>query len=740
MRVPSGKMFCSISRIKESSAKGKWQDVLFHYQSLRRAGIQLTDVSVFPSILKACLNLPLSFTHGASIHASMLKHGLAAAFTSVGNSIIDFYSKSGDLGASVRVFQSMTNPDSVSWNIIIHAHLYQGVSPREGLTLFDQARIAGFQPNVSTLVLLIQTCRNLATFFNGQKIHGYVIRSGFRAINSVQNSLLNFYTEFGMELARELFDEMRDRDVISWSVMIGGFVASEEETLALELFREMISDWAIRADEQIVVSVLKGCSRLRDIKMGTLVHGFVTTRGLGHDLFVDNSLIDMYSKCNDVDSALRAFTEMPIKNIVSWNSLLSGLVHNGNHAEALLLFDSMVNAGAEADEVTLVNLLQVCKHFGDPYQCKSIHSRIFRQGYEWNELVINSLIDAYARCDLITLAWRQFSNMEIRDEVTWSTMIAAFNNQGMPDEAIAVFQEMCRTSVKPNSITMLNLLEACSLSADLRRSMWAHAIAIRRYMASEVAVGTAILDMYSKCGAIEASRKVFEWIHCRNVVSWSAMIAAFGMNGLPNDALACLAEMKLHGLKPNVVTILSVLSACSHGGLIEKGLSLFEELVQDVEGELVAEHCSCLIDLVARAGQLESAIDLIKRLPHGKKASASAWGAILSACRNYENTEIGFGAFSQVLESETSSSSAYLLASSMYASSHSWTDATKMRWLVNNRGMRVEGAYSLVHVDGRACKFLAGNNRSSLPDDLCLAIERLHSSIKVDYGQRCYFK
>lgn len=738
MRVPSSKMLCLISLIKESSAKGKWQDVLFHYHSLRGAGIQLTDVSVFPPILKACLNLPLSFTHGhaASIHASMLKHGFAAAFTSIWNSVIDFYSKSGNLGASMRVFQSMTNPDSVSWNIIIHAHLYQGVSPREGLRLFDQARVAGFQSNVSTLVLVLQTCRNLATFFNGQKIHGYVIRSGFSAANSVQNSLLNFYSEFGMELARELFDEMSDRDVISWSVMIAGFVASEESTLALELFKEMISDWGIRADEQIVVSVLKGCSRLRDIKMGTLVHGFVTSRGLGHDLFVDNSLIDMYSKCNDMDSALRAFWEMPIKNIVSWNSLLSGLVHNGNHADALLLFDSMVNAGAEADEVTLVNLLQVCKHFGDSYHCKSIHSRIFRQGYEWNELVINSLIDAYARCDLITLAWRQFSNMEIRDEVTWSTMIAAFNNQGMPDEAIAVFQEMCcrTSSVKPNSITMLNLLEACSLSADLRRSMWAHAIAIRRYLASEVAVGTAILDMYSKCGAIEASRKVFEWIHCRNVVSWSAMIAAFGMNGLPNDALACLAEMKLHGLKPNPVTILSVLSACSHGGLIEKGLSLFEELVQDLEGELVAEHYSCLIDLLARAGKLEIAIDLIERLPDGQKPSASAWGAILSACRNYENTEIGFDAFSQVLESETSSTSAYLLASSMYASSHSWTDATKMRWLVNNRGTRVEGAYSLVHVDGRACKFLAGNNHSSLPDDLCLAIERLHSSIKVDRG------
>ncbi|CAH9056869.1 unnamed protein product [Cuscuta europaea] len=735
MRGPSGSnMFCFVSRIKKSFTEGKWQEVLLHYQSLRRAGVELTDISVFPPILKACLNLSLSFTYGLSFHASLLKHGFFKAFTSVGNSLIDFYSKSGHLGASIRVFQSMTNPDSVSWNVIIHSHLHQGVYPHEGLRLFDQARVAGFQPNVSTLVLVIQACRNLASFHTGQKIHGYLIHSGLWTVLSVQNSLLNFYAEFEMDLAWDLFDEMSDRDVISWSVIIGGLVGSKDAILGLELFKEMISDWGIRADDQIVVSVLKGCSRLQDIKMGTVVHGLVTSTGLGQDLFVENSLLDMYSKCNHMDSAVQVFNEIPIKNTVSWNSLLFGLVRNGNHAEALLLFGSIGNSGAEADEVTLVNLLQLCKHFDEPHQCKLIHSRIFRLGYEWNELVMNSVLDAYTKYGLITLAWRQFSNMERRDVVTWSTMIAAFTNQGMPNEAIAVFSMMCRKSVKPNAITMLNLLEACSLFADLRRLMWAHAVAIRRCLASEVTVGTAILDMYSKCGAIEASRKVFERIHCRNIVSWSAMIAAFGMNGLPNDALGCLDEMKLNGMKPNTVTILSVLSACSHGGLIEKGISLFKEAAIDLEGELEVEHYSCLIDLLARSGKVDSARDLIERLPHGgKNPGKTAWDAILSGCRIHENNEIGFGMLPQVLKLEASNSSAYLLASSMYASSDLWTDATRMRWLMNDReGMSTGGAYSLVHINGRACEFYAGNNRTCLSDDLCLAIERLHSSIKVD--------
>ncbi|VFQ78428.1 unnamed protein product [Cuscuta campestris] len=731
-----GSMFCLVSQIKKSCAEGKWQDVLLHYQSLRRAGIQVTDISAFPPILKACLNLSLSSTYGASFHASLLKLGFAEAFAPVGNSIVDFYSKSGRLGASVRAFQSLAKPDSVSWNVIIHAHLHQGASPREGLRLFDQARAAGFQPNVSALVLVFQTCRNLASFHHGQKIHSFLVRSGFGTVCSVQNSLLSFYAELRMELAWELFDEMSERDVVSWSVVIGGLVGSGDAALALELFKEMLCDWGIRADDRIVVSVLKGCSLLGDIRMGSLVHGLVTSRGLGQDLFVGNSLVDMYSKCNDMGSALQAFGEIPLKNTVSWNSLLYGLVQSGNHGDALLLFDSMGKSGAEADEVTLVNLLQVCKHLGDPYPCKLIHSRIFRLGYEWNELVMNSVLDAYARHGLITLVWRQFSSMGRRDAVTWSTMIAAFTNQGMPDEAFDVFQEMCSKSVKPNAITLLNLLEACSITADLRRSMWAHAIAIRRCVASEVAVGTAILDMYSKCGAIEASRKVFECIHCKNIISWSAMIAAFGMNGLSNDALACFNEMKLHGLKPNQVTLLSVLSACSHGGLIENGISLFKKSVHDLEGELEAEHYSCLIDLLARAGKVESAREIIERLPQdGKKPGKSAWYAILSACRIHENNEIGFGVLPQLLELEPTNTSACSLASSMYAFSHLWTDATRMRWMMNDRkGTGTEGAYSLLRIDGRTCKFFAGNNRSSLPDKLCLAIAQLHSCIKFDCG------
>ncbi|CAL5409936.1 unnamed protein product [Camellia sinensis] len=716
-------------RIKESSSNGNWQEVFTLYRDTRKTGVQFTDPSLFPPIFKACLFL--SFKHGESVHACLVKQGLES-FSSIGNSVLDFYVKSQALNSSVAVFDCMRSRDSVSWNIMINGHLGQG-AVKEGLWLFLQARVAGFEPNNATLVLVIQACRSLKAIYEGMKIHGYIVTSGFWVITSVQNSLLNMYADIEMEAAQKLFDEMFSRDLISWSVMIGAYVQSEEAEVAFRLFREMVTKNEIEMDGQIMVHVIKACIHLGEISIGRLVHGFVIRRGFVYDSFVGNSLIDMYSKCNDIESALKSFREMPRRNVVSWNSLLSGFVSNDKYLEALLLFDSMWKAGIDADGVTLVNLLQTCKHLLDPIHLKSIHLIIIRRGYEVNDLVMNSLIDAYAKCNLITLAWSLFNQMKRRDTVTWSTMIAGFTHCGMPDEAIAVFQEMNQVQNKPNVITVLNLLEACSISADLKRSQSAHGIAIRRGMEADVAVGTAILDMYSKCGAIEASERVFDQIPKKNVVSWSAMIAAYGMNGLPHYALALVDKMRAHGLRPNPVTTLSVLSACSHGGLIEKGLLFFQELVQDHAVELRLEHYSCVVDLLARAGKLDTAMELIKKMPNnGLKPGASAWGALLSACRTHGNSELGSGALSHILELEPSNSAGYLLASSMYAAGGLWVDAARMRWMVRGRGVRMVTGYSLVHVNDKACKFVAGDKHHSFSGEVYLVSEQLHLCMKID--------
>ncbi|XP_050231389.1 pentatricopeptide repeat-containing protein At2g17210 isoform X1 [Mercurialis annua] len=731
MRIPpflsNSKLPSWISRIKELSTSEKWHEVISQYHVMKNTEPHLLDVSLFPHILKACSYL--SMNNGKCFHGCLIKTAFDS-FTSIGNSIMSFYLKCGELETAVSVFDSMRSRDSVSWNVLIHGYLHHGHF-LEGLWEFRNARVNAFESNISSLVLVIQACRSLGAKPEGWQIHGYVIQSGFWASCSIQNSFLCFYVDIDMGYARNLFDEMPEKDVISWSVMISGYVHSLEAQGGLQMFQKMLSMSGIEPDGMITVSVLKACASLVNITMGRLVHALSIQRGLDCDMFVENSLIDMYSKCQHVDSAFEVFNEMSTRNNVSWNSMISGLVLDEKFPEALSLVYSMEKKGIKADEVTLANCLQICKFFALPYQCKAVHCVTTRCGFESNDIVISSLIDAYAKCNLIELSWKIFSRTRRRDVILWSTMIAGFAHCGKPDEAIAVFRNMSDTTENPNVVTVVNLLEACSVAAELKRSKWAHAIAIRRGLTEEVTVGTAILDMYSKCGEIEASRKAFNQIPQKNIVTWSAMIGAYGINGLAREALASLSEMKLHKFKPNALTYLSVLTACSHGGLVESGLAIFKSMIEEDGVEPGFEHYSCVVDMLSRAGKLNAALEFIRIMPESFRTGASVWGALLSGCRNYGSTKLGEGAVFRVLEVEPLDSAGYLLASSMYAANGSWDDAGRMRLLGRERGVRSVAGYSLVHIGSKAHRFVAGDESHPQAGDLYYMLNQLHCCMKI---------
>lgn len=715
------------SKIKQASVNGKWREVVCGYSEIQRAGIQFNDPFVFPIVFKACAKLSWLF-QGKCIQASLLKRGFES-FASVGNSIADFYMKCGDFCSAIREFDCMTSRDSVSWNVIVLGLLDHGFE-EEGLWWFSKSRVWGFEPNVSTLVLVIHVCRSLRSYVDGEKIHSYVIRSGFWGLSSVQNSILCVYSECDSLSARRLFDEMSERDVISWSVVIRSYVQSQEPILGLKLFKEMVREAKIEPDGVTVTSVLKACAVMENIDVGRSVHGFSVRKCFDlADVFVCNSLIDMYSKGFDVDSAFKVFGETTCRNIVSWNSILAGFVHNQRYDEALEMFHLMRKEVIDADEVTLVTLLQVCKFFEQPLPCKSIYCVIIRHGYESNEVALSSLIDAYTSCSLVDDAKTVFDLLTYKDVVSCSTMISGLARSGLPDVAISVF---CQMRDKPNTITVINLLSACSVSADFRKSKWAHGIAIRRGLAiNDISVDTSIVDAYAKCGAIDIARRTFDQITEKNIVSWTVIISGYAMNGLPDKALELFEEMKQEGYTPNAVTYLAALSACNHGGLIKKGLMIFKSMVEDHKPSL--QHYSCIVDMLSRAGEIDTAMELIKNLPEDVKAGASAWGAILSGCRNrFKNGIITSEAVAEVLELEPLCSSGYLLASSVFAAEKSWDDVAMMRRLVKERKVRVVAGYSMVLEGSIARRFLAGDKLSQSDSELNDVVQSLHRSMKLD--------
>ncbi|KAL0928143.1 hypothetical protein M5K25_000010 [Dendrobium thyrsiflorum] len=697
--------------------------VFFRYYESKIASF--LKLEAFLPFFKYCANFQL-VKEGTLAHADAIKVGFDS-YTSASNSIMSFYLKLGMKGCARNVFDEMEWKDSVSWNAFIHGFLSQGDS-QLGLCLFIQAKACGFVPNLSTLVLVLQACWKLKALKEGQCFHGFIVKSGFTADISLQNSLVSFYGKSNnVEFAQKVFDEISERDVISWSSLISGYVQTGGAINALQLFRKMSMEDGIEMDGLALVSVLQACSFAGYVNYGRSVHGHVFQRGFEADLFINNSLIDMYSKCFHMNSAYMVFIQMTQTNLVSWNSILSGLVENEKYMEALLLLESMKKAVVQGDAYTAVILLQACKMLGLEAFCRSIHALVIRRMFEVNNFVLNSLLDAYAKCKLMELALRLFRQMRSRDVVSWSTMISGLSHCGEPRKAVAFFIQMRLGRHGPNSVTLLSLLEVCSTLADLKLSKCVHGVAARSSFSQNLSVATALLDAYAKCGSLNSSRKIFRGMSEKNLLSWNAMIAALGMNGCAREALAALEEMTVQNVKPNGVTMLSILSACSHGGLIQEGLLLFQRMCEDLYLKPSMEHYSCIVDMLARAGDVVGGFEVIKRMSEeGVEAAPAAWGALLSACRRFGHREIGENVASHVLELEPSSSAGYVLCSSLYAKAGLQDETARLRLLMKEKGVRVVSGYSLVHAE----RFVSWDESHLMTEEIYSMVDLLHDCIK----------
>ncbi|GJM87535.1 hypothetical protein PR202_ga03500 [Eleusine coracana subsp. coracana] len=536
-------------------------------------------------------------------------------------------------------------------------------------------------------------------------MHAHLLKTACLQMLPVANSLLAVYDPSS---AAKLFDQMPLRDHVSWTTIIGACVPAQ----AVALFRRMLLlDPSIRVDGVVLVVLLRASATLRDARLVSSLHATATRRGLlPADVFVANSLVHMYSECLRLRSARKVFDTIAHKNVVSWNTMLSGLLHADRCSEALHLFQSTSTGQQQqfvihvlADATTIAVLLQLCKKLARADCCRSLHAFALRKLLLTSSTpLLNALLDAYAKCGLLDYALSLFHQTPLADRnvVTWSTIIAACAGSHRPYQAMAFYVAMRQAGqIRPNSITMLSLLEACTSRADIRLSRCAHGMVLRNGLASDLSVGNAIVDMYGKCGDLAASRRVFDSMPLKDVLSWNSMIGALGMNGRASDALALIQEMERGGgLKPNKMTLLAVLSACAHGRLLQEGVACLQRLAREYSLQPEEAHLTCIADMLARAGDVEGAAKI------AGASGPAAWSAVLSGCRTTTN-EIGQEAARRVLELEPGNSAGYLLAAMGIANSGG------MRRTMKERGVKVSGAYSMVHVAGEEHKFSSWDGR-----------------------------
>ncbi|WJX20985.1 Pentatricopeptide repeat-containing protein [Trifolium repens] len=609
-----------------------------------------------------------------------------------------------------------------------------------------------------TYVYLLQSAIKSRDSFTGRFIHARVIKHSLHLSVYLMNNLLNYYSKTAsfndahrlfaempdrttfswntllssyakggnIETARRLFDEIAQPDSVSWTTMIVGYNQMGHFNTAIHTFQKMIS-FGVLPTQFTFTNVLASCVATGNLDIGKKVHSFIVKLGLSGVVPVANSLLNMYAKSGDslmakvvfdrmrlkdkstwnimismhmqfgrLEVALDLFDQMIDRDIVSWNSIISGYCHQGYDIKALETFSDMFRSSPlKPDKFTLASVLSACANLESLKLGKQIHAYIVRAVIDISGALGNALISMYAKSGAVEVAR---TIVELR--VAWTAMIVGYAQNGLLNDALELFRLMITEGPRPNNYTLAAVLSVFSSLASLDHGKQLHATAIRLDEVSSVSVGNALITMYSRSGCIKDARKVFNQICTEGDTStWTSMIIALAQHGLGNEATELFEEMLKFNLKPDHITYVGVLSACTHVGLVEQGKRYFNLMKNVHHIEPTPSHYACIIDLFGRAGLIEEAYNFIKSMPI--EPDVIAWGSLLSSCRVHKNVDLAKVAAEKLLLIDPNNSGAYSALANTLSACGKWDDAAKIRSLMKDRAVKKEQGFSWVQIQNK---------------------------------------
>lgn len=426
--------------------------------------------------------------------------------------------------------------------------------------------------------------------------------------------------------------------------------------------------------------------------------------------------------------AVEVFERMPKRDLVSWTTMITGFSSAGKSIAAIDSYRKMRAEGFQGDEIVMLGLLQACAAMADLRRGVSVHGRMIRLGMKMDVVVETSLVDMYAKSGCLSLASVVFERMPLKNAVSWSSLISAYAQNGFADEALSMLVKMQDWELLPDPVALVSALLACSQTGFLKLGKSIHGFVVRRRLEVGMVLGTAAIDMYSKCGCLCSARTLFDCLSSRDLIAWNVMIACYGIHGNGKEALSLFLEMKETGLKPDDATFASLMSAFSHSGLVGEGRRWFSCMKSGFGVEPGEKHYACMVDLLARAGKVEEAFDLIQTMT--VEPGVAIWVALLSGCHNHKKLELGEYAAENVLKLNPDDLGVYALVSNMYASARNWEKVQEIRRVMKMMGMKKSPGYSLVEVDGKLHAFLAEDKSHPEYLEIMSMLERLECEMK----------
>ncbi|XP_059644384.1 pentatricopeptide repeat-containing protein At4g33170 [Cornus florida] len=597
---------------------------------------------------------------------------------------------------ATKLFLQDDTSDIISWNKYLPQYQQAGenLSTVECFRNMHRSNV-GFDSE--TFVVALAAVIGINDSGLGQQIHGMAVKLGFDLDVTVANNLINMYSKTGyLGFAQKVFTTMKELNLVSWNSMISSCVQSGLEEESVTLFREMLND-GLKPDHFTLASVLRACSSLTaGLCLSEQVHVLALKTAIISDAFVSTALIDVYSRNRRMEGAELLFQNKDEFDSATWNAMMHGYIICNNGHKALKLFAMMHKSGERSDEITLATVAKACGCLVWLEQGRQIHDYIIKVGVDSDLCVSGGILDMYIKCGDMVDAYRVFQGIPAPDDIAWTTIISGCVENGDEDRAFSMYHQMRQSGVAPDEYTFATLIKASSYLTALEPGRQIHANLIKSDCASDPFVGTSLIDMYAKCGNIEDSYCLFKSIDVRNIALWNAMLVGLAQHGHGREALNVFKDMKHHGIKPDRVTFIGVLSACSHSGLTSQAYMYFRSMYKDYGIQPEIEHYSCLVDALGRAGLVQEAENLIASMPF--EASASMYRALLGACWVQGDTEIGKRVATQLLALEPLDSAAYVLLSNIYAASNQWNEVTDVRKMMKTKNVKKDPGFSWIDV------------------------------------------
>ncbi|XP_071734325.1 pentatricopeptide repeat-containing protein At2g22070 [Rutidosis leptorrhynchoides] len=608
------------------------------------------------------------------------------------NTVISAYAKQGNIDCARRLFDEMPERDSVSWTAMMVGYNQMGRF-EYAIKMFVDMISSKVIPTQYTFTIILASCAAVKSLEIGRRVHSFVMKVGLGSYISVANSLLNMYAKSGDLLTAEsVFRRMKLKSTSSW-----------------------------------------------------------------------NTMISMHMQRKRFDLARTQFEKMADRDIVTWNSMISGYNQHGFDIEALNMFSNMLkNSVLKPDKYTLASVLSACANVNDVNFGKQIHGYLVRTEFDLSDTVGNALISMYSKIGDVKIAQKtveqnRISNLNIiaftalldgyikqgdmnsakqifdslkdRDVVAWTAMIVGYMQNGFNNEAMCLFRSMIKDGPEPNSYTLAAMLSVSSSLASLEHGKQIHARAIKSELAPSVSVSNALINMYAKSGNIGNAQRVFYMISwLKDTVSWTSMVHSFAQHGHGAESLDLFEKMLSLDIKPDHITYVGVISACTHMGLVEKGRGYFK-MMQETHGiEPTLSHYACMIDLYGRAGKLKEAWDFIRNMPI--EPDAISWGSLLNSCSVHKNMDLAKVAAEKLLLIEPDNSGAYAALANVYSACGKWDEAADIRKSMKVKQVKKDQGFSWVQIRNQVHVFGAEDRVHPERDEIYQNMAEIWKAIK----------